>query len=458
MNIQNHDNFIHVVDSGLLITFNEKIIEEPAQNPEPIPFNANINYVLWGKDNNLPQNVLDVIGKNTISSRCLSFSIDTAFGKGIQYGNWNNINGLDVFERRTDIKVINQFMIDNTINTFLGELLTDIIYWNTAYTEFITNRKQGTQKKIVEINHIDTYFSRLSEMNELGDIEKHIYSSKWNTKNNKTNAKKEDFIISDLLDRTRPINDILIRCGKKPNNQGIISDENINRYIINLFLAYPGRVYYPRADYYSAIDSGWIDFSNNIPKYKAFIMQNQATLKYHIQLPHKYFDNIYARENITTEEDKAARRKKEIEIFDNFIKRPENSGKSIITMYYSNPDGTKSNEVIISPIKSELQGGEYIDDSHEASAQIYTAHGVHPGLIGVVPGSSSDSISGTDKHILIKIQQALLRRVRDLALKPLYLVKRFNNWPDDIDFHIPDFDIDISQTKIVDRQTSSNSQ
>ena len=45
-------------------------------------------------------------------------------------------------------------------------------------------------------------------------------------------------------------------------------------------------------------------------------------------------------------------------------------------------------------------------------------------------------MSGTDKRELFNIKQALMKPFRDKLLKPLYLVKAINNWPEDIDFQI----------------------
>ena len=49
-------------------------------------------------------------------------------------------------------------------------------------------------------------------------------------------------------------------------------------------------------------------------------------------------------------------------------------------------------------------------------------------------------MSGTDKRELFMIKSALMKPYRDRLLKPLYLVKRFNKWPKDLEFIVPDFE------------------
>ena len=63
--------------------------------------------------------------------------------------------------------------------------------------------------------------------------------------------------------------------------------------------------------------------------------------------------------------------------------------------------------------------------------------GVHPSLIGAVPGGSKGGFSGTDKRELFIIKQTLLKPLIDRLLRPIYLVKEINDWPKDIYFTVP---------------------
>jgi len=68
---------------------------------------------------------------------------------------------------------------------------------------------------------------------------------------------------------------------------------------------------------------------------------------------------------------------------------------------------------------------------------------VHPNLIGSAPGKSGGAMSGTDKRELYMIKADMMKPYRDRLLKPLYLVKRFNNWPATLEFIVPDFEFTI---------------
>ena len=93
-------------------------------------------------------------------------------------------------------------------------------------------------------------------------------------------------------------------------------------------------------------------------------------------------------------------------------------------------------DIIIKPIESFIKGGEYIEDSEEATNVISNAMGVHPSLQGASPGKNK-TINGTEARELFNMKQALMKPLRDLILQPLNVVKAINGWDPDIDFVIP---------------------
>ena len=110
----------------------------------------------------------------------------------------------------------------------------------------------------------------------------------------------------------------------------------------------------------------------------------------------------------------------------------------------------------IETIRNEMKGGEYIEDSEEVSNIIDYGMMVHPSLVGASPGKNK-SINGTAARALVIIKQALLKPFRDRILKPFYLVRAINRWPDDLHFVIPNLELTTldksktgSVTKIAD--------
>ena len=112
----------------------------------------------------------------------------------------------------------------------------------------------------------------------------------------------------------------------------------------------------------------------------------------------------------------------------------------MVSFFKDSPDGKKRYKIEIVQIENKFKGGEYLEDSGEVSNMIAYTLGVHPSLIGASPGKTS-SMSGTDKRELFIIKQALLKPIRDRILRPLYLVKRINGWPEEIHFAIPNIEL-----------------
>ncbi|MDL2262964.1 hypothetical protein LJC11_05645, partial [Bacteroidales bacterium OttesenSCG-928-I21] len=200
-----------------------------------------------------------------------------------------------------------------------------------------------------------------------------------------------------------------------------------------------GRFYYAKPYWWSIFESGWYDFACAIPTFKRALIKNQMVLKYHVQINSKFWDKLYKAEGIpkTDEKKKKERKALFLDQLNLFLAGEENAGKSFVSHYdYDTMKGYEINDIIIKPIESFFKGGEYIEDSEEASNAICYAMGVHPSLQGASPGKGK-TINGTEARELFIIKQALIKPIRDMLLLPLYVVKAINKWNPDIHFVIP---------------------
>jgi hypothetical protein len=94
----------------------------------------------------------------------------------------------------------------------------------------------------------------------------------------------------------------------------------------------------------------------------------------------------------------------------------------------------------ITKVGDEKEGGEYIEDSEEVSNIIASALLVHQSIYGPSPGKNK-TINGTEARELFIIKQAILKPFRDRILKPFYLTKAINKWPQDLHFVIPNIEL-----------------
>jgi hypothetical protein len=225
--------------------------------------------------------------------------------------------------------------------------------------------------------------------------------------------------------------------GQKKTRGGEKPDTDRRRFIMPLRIPTPGSNYYSWAYWHSIFESGWFDFACAIPEFKAAKIKNEMSIKYVIYLAEDYFMKIFAEENITGDAEKKARKTLEFKNLQEFITGSVNAGKSMISYVKYSHDGKELRRIKIEILNTKKEGGEYLEDSEEVSNIMSYALDVHPSLIGSTPGKNKGSFSGTDKRELFTIKQALMKPVRDILLKPLYLIKKFNNWPKDIFFVIP---------------------
>ncbi|MDR1455534.1 MAG: hypothetical protein LBJ01_07785 [Tannerella sp.] len=394
-----------------------------------------IKFVSWGQGNNLPTTVMQSIGKNISVSSNIDFNARIAYGDSvIVCRKKRNEKREIVYEEMLPAEApeIFRFLEDNNMNRVHQELGNDMAVFGDGFVEFIFN-KDEKKPKIVMLRQKEAVFSRLSEQDEkTGRIEWHGYSAKW------TEGYPDDLTVTPFLDRDAPIYDLKKRKGIYPDEKtGKLKDCKDKRFVMSLSLPTPGRFYYSKPYWWSIFESGWYDFACAIPKFKQALIKNQMVLKYHVQINVSFWDKLFKTEGITEPKKKAERKLLFLKQLNEFLSGEENAGKSFVSHYrYDMTKGYEEQDIIIKPLESFIKGGEYIEDSEEASNAICYAMGVHPSLQGASPGKGK-SINGTEARELFIIKQALTKPVRDMLLLPLYVVKAINGWNPDIHFVIP---------------------
>ena len=207
--------------------------------------------------------------------------------------------------------------------------------------------------------------------------------------------------------------------------------------MMHLMLPTPARCYYGKPYWWTIFTSRWYDFACAIPQFKAALMKNQMVLKYHVRINVRFWDKLFRSEGISNPRRQQERKRRFLTQLDDFLSGSDNAGKSFVSHFeYDRVKGFEEQDVVIAPIESFLKGGEYIEDSEEATNIICYAMGVHPSIIGASPGKGK-SINGTEARELFIIKQALMKPVRDLLALPLYMVKEMNGWAPDLQFYVP---------------------
>lgn len=422
-------------------------------NPDAQPIKKKIGeteyeIIPWGASNDEPNLIIPKIGKSVDMSSNMLFNISAGYGSGIipVRIKIKDATGYELnmaYEPVLDNDDINQFFEDNDIEGYWLEQITDMNWFFNTFPEVILNMEAPAKRKIVELRSKEATFSRWGKMDDMGNINKHFYSAYWNEPNslqtNKDPKNPDAITVTDVLDSHNPILDLKRRIGRSPRPDASTKDDSVFRYIMPVNFPTPGRSYYQKPYWHAIIESGWYDFTLLIPEAKKALMDNKMMVNYIVYIHEKYFEWIFQKEGITKDEDKKARITKEYADINTFLAGAKNQGKAIIARMMYSPDGKEIPAIVIKPIDNPIKGGEYIDDSEEASNILAYGQGVHSSIIG--SHGKAGTINGSEARELFTIKQAMMRPFRDRLLKPLYLVKAINNWPKDIRFICPNMQL-----------------
>lgn len=379
--------------------------------------------VPWGEENDLPKLMLENIRKSEVMSSNKFFNTLIGYGRGLV------IKYPDAQEEDKDVKSF--FKRNNTVKYLLEQNSDQKHFFFSVSLLILSN----DGKKIARLKHKEAYHCRFEKNNpKTGRIEK-VHFAVW-----EDDPKEKDIQTYPLLDEDDPYTDLMVRLGKEPDpitgKKQTATKER--KFAIVTRFPTPGNKYYPFPSYASHFNSGWYDVARMIPIGKKAKMENGLIIKYHVEIHKDYFTSLFEAEKITDPVKQKARRTLEIQNIRDFLGGVEAAGKVWYSGYYIDPNGKDVRMIRINIIDKGKEGGDWIEDAEEASSVQCYADGVHPSLIGAVPGKAKGSFSGTDKRELFTMKQALEKPFRDLTLIPYEIIQEYNKWPEELEFEIPD--------------------
>lgn len=396
---------------------------------------------LWGEANDLPQVVMEKIGKSDTLAANIDHNIKMLYGQGVKPFLRTVTDGVERFDVCEDERVL-AFMEQNDLNLYFLEQCADFATFYNAFPEIILTKDLT---EVYSLRHKEAAFSRLSTAVK-GEIATHFYSAEWH--NGK--ASEENTVVSDLLNRYNPLGDLQNRI----KNRRYVTP----RFMMHLYFPTPGRVYYQEPPYYSVFRSGSYDYSIMIWNFKRALLKNGLKTKYIIYISDKYWDLIFSEEKIDKNNPEKVKERKETEFakFRAFLSDEENAGKGMMVLKKLIPSGSTAIEekyIVIEEVKNEMKGGELLQDSSEVNNSMNYATGVFPGLVGSPQGKNTGSMSGTDKRELFHIKAAMQAPFRDILLKPLYLVKALNKFPKNLVWKVVDYEFTTLDDNKTGKQT-----
>lgn len=394
------------------------VVFEKVKTPStPQVYNISpIDITPWGDDNLFPQTVIAELKKTFVPS-VLDWKARALYSGGIVFGKEDD-NGNFIRSKRSENPEVWDFFKKSNVKRYAIEAAKDFYWFYNAFPELILSNDRS---KIVSLVAQDASYCRWSKQNPKTGLVDYC----------KINANWELGTANDKQTITRPVIDPYY----DPVGNLKARKDSFN-YIYPLSYPSPGCSFYQLADWNTMRESGWLDISIAIPKWKKALMKNQISIKYHIQVPDFYWSWKYGKDWDTMSADKRkAARDNELSKFNSFLTGEENAGHSIMTTFRFNEQLNKEYPGWkIEAIDDKVQDGKYIEDSQEASAQMLYMLGVDGTLIGNAPGKGMGAGSGSDKRLAFNIYISLCTSHQDILLEPLAFIRDYNGWDPELEF------------------------
>lgn len=372
--------------------------------------------IAWGSQNKLPYGVTRAIATDEVMSQNKLFNVQSLYGLGLQY------HDIDTDKPTRNAEVRN-FLIKNSFPSLFLEQCTDMKYFYFSVMLIVLSNDKAS---IVKVHHLDACNVRFKKADAHGKI-KHIFYGNW---------EKNDYskiVRYPLLSMKDPLSDLFVRTGKERNPK-TGNFEKINTqaaYAIVTKFPTPGFAYYPVPYYMSVFKSKWFEIKQLAATYKKAKLKNLGSIRYVVSIHKSYWEEKFIENGITNDIQKQKElRNKIYEDIKTFVTGVENSGKMWITGSYTSPDGKQISQINITKVDDKTEGGDFSEENQEACNMICYADGIHPNMVGAVPGKAQQNNSGSDKRELFTLKQTLETAFRDVMLLPHELIIQFNGWND----------------------------
>lgn len=362
-------------------------------------------YVLWGADNYMPYNIIDLIEGDETLSTCQIFNAEVCYGSGLRYCT-------EAASQNVKAQV-EEWLLNNPVADYFLGVCQDLKHFNFAVSVIILNAEGS---RVVELHRKPACYCRFAPVDKkTGRIPRIIYGQFRHP------MPDDSFEAIELLDVRSPWSDLKAR---------IDSGSNCRKFAI--LSRFPGvdSLYYPIPHYAALFRGSWFNIKRLIGEAKMAKLKNAAPIKYVIEIAPRYWENLFRELHVTDpKKQQELRNSRKREMLE-FLTDVENTGSVLFTSKQLNlSGGGESSDITVTSIDSKTkEGGDWESDIAEAVNMMCFTMRVHSNLVGSVPGKAQTNNSGSDKRELYTIAQALQKPYHDILFVVHELIIRFNGW------------------------------
>lgn len=384
---------------------------------------AYLGYAPWGDSDDLPNKILADIKLNTLIAPQLNKQAQRLYGGGIVAGSYQYEEGEQYFYAK-DFPEFTEFAERSALAAVQIGLCKQAAIFYNAFAEFYLNEEST---KITRLNVVKSKKCRLS------------------LKNKRTGLSDYVWVNPDFGDGSYAVgNTEKVRCVEDWYNAGnklreelkAKGDKNTKKFIMPLRLpGIDGGDYYELADWDVIRSSDWLDYSNDIIKYKKSILKNQVVIKYLIFVEPEVWTSKFPNWNDMKPEERQTEKQALVDDINQLLQGDDSAGLSMMfTKLRPHGMAESVQPITIVPVESKLQEGAFIEDSREGFSHITTALGVDESISGGAPGKQMGAGSGSDKRVAYNIAVSDMKAFQDILIRPLYFIRDFNQWPKEMVF------------------------
>ncbi len=373
---------------------------------------SGIKMLNWRSQNDFPQWADKIITSTSVLNSGLKFIRNFTLGQGIFACKVTGIdeNGEEILAPWDDPSV-QEFLDSYQCRRLMEKIGRDYFKYGPAAVQFIFNEKGD---KIVALNPMNAYFWRLTQRDTSGR-EYLIDSGKF-----PDTPGSGEYTKYDVLLEFDPFYDLDVRKFEGKTTESVVCMVRDS---------WSNRDTYSEPVWLSAWLAGWIDIAKSVPTYLQKVYKNQATWKWHIQIPYSFWDKKFPMSEFDIVDDRKAAIELYMEDIEKNLLGLENAEKPIFTHYSVNDlNGKVEEEWKITPLDNKSKEGDKLVTSAAANSEILFALMINPNVLGAgMPGGTyagNQGGSNIREAFLVNIANAWVDR--QTLLTPLEIMFKFN--------------------------------
>lgn len=368
----------------------------------------------WNSNNDFPQWADKIITSTSVLNSGLKFIRNFTLGQGIYACRVTGYDaeGNETLEAYPD-PAVQQLLNSRKIRNYMENSGRDYFKFGIAGVQLIPN-VDGS--KVVGLNTLNAYFWRLSERDNNG-AEKIVVSGKF-----PDTPGMGDYQVFDVLLEYDPDLDLDIRRFENKTKQSCV---------MMIRDSWSNRDTYSEPIWLSAYLAGWIDIAKSVPAYLKNVYKNQATMKWHIQIPYSFWEKKFPTSEFDNTPDREAAIGMYMDDIEANLLGGDNAEKPLFT-HYEIEDGKVSEEWKITNLHGSTGEKDKLITSAAANSEILFALMINPNVLGAgMPGGTyagNQGGSNIREAFLVNIANAWVDRQN--LLDPIQTMLRFNGYVD----------------------------